>query len=65
MTDAQILAALAEKCGGTTGLSKALKITRQTVWDWSSRGISDAGRYRVSFLAKTKRIKLPSDFLAR
>lgn len=65
MTDAQILTALAEKCGGIIALAEELKITRQTAWDWSRRGISKDGRYKVLFLAKEKRIKLPSNFINR
>lgn len=65
MTDAQILEKLANKCGGVIGLAGKLKITRQTAWDWAKNGISGDGRYKVLFLAKEKRVKLPPDFMNR
>lgn len=63
MTDEQIIEDLAGKVGGVKALAAELNITRQTVWDWRTNGISFMGRFLISAWAKQKRHKLPENFM--
>lgn len=59
MTDAQIVAAL----GGPAALMEPLSIKLDAARKFTLRGIPWKYRPAVQRLAKTKKIKLPDDFL--
>lgn len=58
--DAKII----ETLGGPAALANALGETRQTVHNWTVRGISPLGRYKIRDYAKSVRVKLPEGFMA-
>jgi len=62
MTDAEIIEALADKCGGHVPLAERLRVTRQTLWDWKQRGIYRHSRLAVEALAGEYGLILPEGF---
>lgn len=61
MTDSEIITCL----GGPCAVARSLEVTQQVVSAWKKRGISAAGRYMIKDLARSKRFKLPKDFMTR
>lgn len=59
MTDSEII----DKLGGTTKVADALGVDPRVVSNWRIRNISGVGRYKISELAKKRRVALPTDFM--
>lgn len=57
--DAQIVSCF----GGPTELAKLLGLDRRVTHNWTVRGISGVGRYKIDALAKKVKIKLPAGFI--
>lgn len=58
--DSEIIEAL----GGTFKVANALSLDPRVISNWRKRGISAAGRYQISALAKRRRVALPDNFIA-
>ena len=56
-------AKIVQTFGGTQALATALGETRQTVHNWTVRGISPLGRYKIRDYAKKIRVRLPEGFI--
>lgn len=64
MTDSDIIEKLIEKAGGAGHFTKAMGVSRQTVWEWRTR-YTDTARIRIYLYAEDVGFKLPKDFLRR
>lgn len=65
MKDEMILKTLAHDCGGTKKLASELGVSRQTLWDWGSLGLTARGRVLINSYAKKAQFWLPPDFMDR
>ena len=65
LDDKEILKNMADQCGGVKELAAELGVHRQTVWEWSSDGLTAKGRLLINNAAKRLQFWLPPDFMER
>lgn len=51
-----------QQFGGPTKLGQALGLSRQTIHNWSRRGIPKLGKYMIRDYAKRLKVTLPEGF---
>lgn len=54
---------LIDKLGGTQAVADGLKVSKAVVSGWRTRGISEAGMYKIKAFAERRGFKLPASFL--